>query len=209
MKKYIGYIIAAIVVIGALSVAWFAGSPVDETVEAPEKTQTEEVGELYADEDVIQSDRPQDEEQPSQVQEEPPAVTEEEPQPEPANAVSLTVDCSDILSNMDSLPKEKQGLVPDDGIIFSATDIEIIEGESAFDVLKRALTASGVHLEFNLAPVTNSAYIEGIGNIYEFDCGERSGWKFSVNGEFPRVGCSDFKIKPGDKIVFVYKVKAY
>ena len=86
---------------------------------------------------------------------------------------------------------------------------EIQEGDSVFDVLKRALISSGVHLEFSLTPVYNSAYIEGIGNLYEFDCGERSGWKFSVNGEVPRVGCSDVLVKPSDKIVFFYKVIGY
>ena len=60
-----------------------------------------------------------------------------------------------------------------------------------------------------MTAVYNSAYIEGIGNLYEFDCGERSGWKYSVNGEVPRVGCSGVKVKPSDKIVFFYKVIGY
>lgn len=219
MKKYINYIIAAIVIAGVFLAAWFAGTPADKATDTsePEKIQSEETGELYTEENkeepvLTQPDGQiaQEEEaaQKTPAQQEAP-VTEEETPPEPENAVSLTVDCSDILTDIDSLKKEKHGLVPDSGIMFSATDVEITEGESVFDVLKRALTASGVHLEFNLAPVTNSAYIEGIGNIYEFDCGERSGWKYSVNGEYPRVGCSDYKVKPGDKIVFVYKVKAY
>ncbi len=139
--------------------------------------------------------------------------TEKTPEPEPVidavNTVSLTVDCSDVLNNMDSLKEEKRSIIPQNGIIYANSKVEIIEGDSAFDVLKRALTASGVHLEFSLTPVYNSAYIEGIGNLYEFDCGERSGWKFSVNGEFPRAGCSDVKVKPSDKIVFVYKVVGY
>ena len=219
MKKYINYIIAAIVIAGVFLAAWFAGAPADKASDTsePEKIHSEETGELYAEENkeepvITQPDgeitQKEETAQETPVQQETP-VTEEEAPPQPENAVSLTVDCSDILTDIDSLKKEKHGLVPDSGIIFSATDVEITEGESVFDVLKRALTASGVHLEFNLAPVTNSAYIEGIGNIYEFDCGERSGWKFSVNGEYPRVGCSDYKVKPGDKIVFLYKIKAY
>ncbi len=125
------------------------------------------------------------------------------------NMVSLTVDCTDVLDNMDSLKAEKHGIIPQNGIIYANSKVDIKEGDSAFDVLKRALTSSGVHLEFSLTPVYNSAYIEGIGNLYEFDCGERSGWKYSVNGEFPRVGCSDFKVNPSDKIVFIYKVAGY
>ena len=34
----------------------------------------------------------------------------------------------------------------------------------------------------------NSVYIEGINNLYEFDCGELSGWMYKVNGWFPNYG---------------------
>lgn len=151
---------------------------------------------------------PKEETQPEKVQPEE-KTPEPAPEPEKIDTVSLTVDCTDVLSNMESLREEKHSIIPQNGIIYNNPQIEIEEGDSVFDVLKRALTSSGVHLEFSLTPVYNSAYIEGIGNLYEFDCGERSGWKFSVNGEFPRMGCSDVKVKPSDKIVFVYKVAGY
>ena len=204
MKKYLLYIIAALVVVGVLVAAWFVGMPKSaETLPDKDvKITTEETGNLYREETPAEEP---EESKPAEIT--PEAVPDV--QTETVDTVSLTVDCSDILGNMDSLKKEKHGLVPESGVIFSMSDIEITEGESVFDILKRALADSGVHLEFNLAPVTNSAYIEGIGNIYEFDCGERSGWKYSVNDEYPRVGCSDYKVKPGDKIVFVYKAKAY
>ena len=207
MKKYIGYIAAAIVVLSVLLFAWSAGNTT-KPENSTENIQTEDVGELYADEGVTQSDEVQLSAK-AEDEENSYKKTPVEEAAKSTNTVSLIVDCSDILTDINSLRKEKHGLVPDDGMMFSSADVEIIEGESVFDVLKRTLTENGVHLEFNLAPVTNSAYIEGIGNIYEFDCGERSGWKYSVNGEFPRVGCSDYKVKPGDKILFVYKVKAY
>ena len=50
----------------------------------------------------------------------------------------------------------------------------------------------------------NSAYIEGIDNIYEFSCGELSGWMYRVNGEYAQVSCSDYKVKDGDKIQWSY-----
>ena len=50
----------------------------------------------------------------------------------------------------------------------------------------------------------NTAYIEGIANLYEFDCGELSGWMYRVNGEFPNVGCSLYKLKDGDTVEWVY-----
>ena len=50
----------------------------------------------------------------------------------------------------------------------------------------------------------NSAYIEGINNLYEFDCGELSGWMYKVNGWFPNYGCSRYQLKEGDVIEWVY-----
>lgn len=41
----------------------------------------------------------------------------------------------------------------------------------------------------------NSAYIEGINNLYEFDCGSLSGWMYKVNEWFPNYGCSRYVLK--------------
>ena len=49
-----------------------------------------------------------------------------------------------------------------------------------------------------------SAYVEGIDNIYEFSCGQQSGWMYSVNDKFPQVSCSDYKVKDGDVIKWKY-----
>ncbi len=59
-------------------------------------------------------------------------------------------------------------------------------------------------MEFEDTPIYNSAYIEGIANLYEFDCGELSGWMYKVNGWFPNYGCSRYQLKAGDKVEWVY-----
>jgi hypothetical protein len=46
--------------------------------------------------------------------------------------------------------------------------------------------------------------VEGIGNLYELDCGELSGWSYKGNGEFPSVGCSLYKLENGDTVEWVY-----
>ena len=46
-------------------------------------------------------------------------------------------------------------------------------------------------MEFSIVPLTGGAYIEGIGNLYEFDCGSVSGWMYRVNGEFPKISPVD------------------
>ena len=50
----------------------------------------------------------------------------------------------------------------------------------------------------------NSYYVEGIGNLYEFDCGSESGWMYKVNGWFPNYGCSSYTLSDGDVIVWCY-----
>ncbi len=105
---------------------------------------------------------------------------------------------------MDLLDPEKAELVPADGVLLSQSDVTFEDGESAFDLLKRVCQDKGVHLEFSITPGYGSAYIEGIGNLYEFDCGERSGWLYQVNGQVPDRACSEYQLQPDDKVEFLY-----
>lgn len=117
---------------------------------------------------------------------------------------TLSVRCDTILDNLDWLVPEKVELVPEDGVIFPASTVTFYEGESVFNVLQREMKKAGIHLEFENTPMYNSAYIEGICNLYEFDCGERSGWMYKVNGWFPNYGCSRYQLKDGDVVEWVY-----
>lgn len=117
---------------------------------------------------------------------------------------TLSVSCATILDNMKDLDKEKIELVPEDGVIFKATEVTFYEGESVFNVLQREMKKNKIHMEFVNTPLYNSAYIEGINNLYEFDCGELSGWMYKVNGWFPNYGCSRYQLKEGDVIEWVY-----
>lgn len=117
---------------------------------------------------------------------------------------TLSVRCDTILENMDWLKPEKIEFVPKDGVIFAEKTVIFYEGESVFNILMREMKQNKIHMEFENTPVYNSAYIEGINNLYEFDCGELSGWMYKVNGWFPNFGCSRYTLKPGDKVEFVY-----
>lgn len=141
------------------------------------------------------------------------AVPEGRPVPvEPQNAVitdeehtcTLSVRCDTILNNMAWLDKNKAELVPKDGVIFAEQSVTFYEGESVFNLLLREMKKNKIHLEFQNEPIYNSAYIEGINNLYEFDCGELSGWRYKVNGWFPNFGCSRYQLKQGDKVEWVY-----
>ena len=122
---------------------------------------------------------------------------------------TLSVVCDDVLKNMDSLLEGKETIIPADGIILPKVEVPLSEGESVFDVLLRVLREKGIHMEYSSAPMYNSVYIEGIGNLYEFDCGDTSGWTYSVNGESPMHGCSQHIVKQGDNIEFRYKCSLY
>lgn len=115
---------------------------------------------------------------------------------------TLSVQCKTVLDNMDKL--SPSAVVPADGVIFSEKQVEVIDGESVFDLLLRTMKQEGIHLEFSGTPIYNSTYIEGINNLYEFDCGELSGWMYKVNGVFPKKGCSEVFLKSGDVVEWIY-----
>lgn len=117
---------------------------------------------------------------------------------------TISISCGTVLDNMDKLDKNKHELIPSDGRLFSETEVIFNDGESAFDLLLRVCRDNGIHFESAHTPLSDTAYIEGIGNIYEFDCGSLSGWMYNVNGEFPNYSCSDYIIQKDDKINFVY-----
>lgn len=121
-----------------------------------------------------------------------------------AYTCTLSVRCDTILNNMSQLDPKKVELVPSDGVIFPETKVTFYEGESVFNVLQREMRRAKIHMEFVHTPMYNSAYIEGIHNLYEFDCGELSGWMYKVNDWFPNYGSSRYQLKDGDVIAWVY-----
>ena len=128
-------------------------------------------------------------------------LTPEEPAP---MEVTISISCASINNNIADLDPAKTGLVPSDGWLLKAVKVEFNEGESVFNVLQRVCKQNKIHMEFMNTPVYNSAYIEGIGNLYEFDCGPLSGWMYSVNDWYPNYGCSRYELKPGDVICWRY-----
>ena len=117
---------------------------------------------------------------------------------------TVSISCATILDNMSYCKAEKKELVPEDGWILEETQVTFYEGESVFNVLQRVCKQNKIHMEFSNTPMYNSAYIEGINNLYEFDVGELSGWMYKVNDWFPNYGCSRYQLKDGDVVCWVY-----
>ncbi|MCI7473186.1 MAG: DUF4430 domain-containing protein [Clostridiales bacterium] len=121
-----------------------------------------------------------------------------------AYSCTISISCATILDNLDLCDPEKKELVPEDGWILEPVTVTFYEGESVFNVLQRTCKQKKIHMEFEDTPMYNSAYIEGIHNLYEFDVGELSGWMYSVNGWFPNYGCSRYQLRDGDVVEWVY-----
>ena len=135
-----------------------------------------------------------------------PEETTSEIVPEVTDELTCTISirCNTILDNLSKLDPDKVKIVPADGVILAEQTVTFKEGENVFDVLMRVTRDQKIHMEYVSTPVYKSAYIEGIANLYEFDCGELSGWQYKVNDVFPSFGCSRYIVEPGDKIEWVY-----
>lgn len=122
----------------------------------------------------------------------------------PNGNCAISIECSNILDNMDNLKKTKEEFIPEDGWILKETEVAFQGGETVFDVLKKVCGENGIHMSSKYTPLYKSYYIEGINQLYEMDCGKNSGWMYSVNGKYPNYGCSEYKLKNGDKIEWRY-----
>jgi len=115
----------------------------------------------------------------------------------------ISIECSTIFSNLSLLEANKLSQLPADGVILKKTEVSITD-DTVFSVLQRVCRENGIHLEYSSSDAFKSVYIEGIHNLYEFDCGELSGWMYRVNGWYPNYGCSNYSVKNGDVIEFRY-----
>lgn len=135
---------------------------------------------------------------------EPPSSSQNTPPEEQATTCSISIVCTTVLDHLDWLTAGKEDILPAGGVMLAATQVEPQEGETVFSLLQRVTRENGIPMEANFTPGTGSAYVEGIGNLYEFDCGQRSGWLYFVNGISPGYSCSEYTLKPGDRVEWIY-----
>ena len=157
---------------------------------------SEEDLEMEFDEEEIYTGSSSETEESDDSEETQPVVT--------AKYCTIEIRCDTILSNMENLEPGKEGYVPANGTILGTCQVEFAEGETVFEVLQRACSRTGIQLEYSYTPIYESYYIEGINHLYEFDCGDQSGWMYKVNGWFPNYGCSSYTLQEGDVIVWCY-----
>ena len=114
-----------------------------------------------------------------------------------AGTVTMTIRCDTVAGEDD-----KPLYIPDDGVILPDTTFTLSEGETAYDILLEASKRFDIPIDNRGG--TYSAYIAGIGYLYEFDYGDLSGWMYRVNGVFPEVGCQGYYLSDGDNIEWLY-----
>lgn len=96
---------------------------------------------------------------------------------------------------------EKHCFADDETISFS-------ENETVFDVLLCYCEEKNISLDYQKPSenIYKTAYIKGIGGLYEGDCTKKSGWVYTVNGDKPNVGMSDYVLEDGDNIVIYFTI---
>lgn len=125
-----------------------------------------------------------------------------------SQTVTLSIRCDMVLENYDKLDKALQSetYVPADGVILPQTTFVLRSGDTVFDILYRAVRYYRIPFEYQGADQNRfgGVYVEGIHYLYEFSCGPTSGWVYRVNGEFPDRGCSNYELRDGDVIEWLY-----
>lgn len=150
------------------------------------------------------SSKPEETTPPTDPQPETPSSSQNTQPEEQATTCSISIVCTTVLDHLDWLTPGKEDILPAGGVMLAATQVEPQEGETVFSLLQRVTRENGIPMEANFTPGTGSAYVEGIGNLYEFDCGQRSGWLYFVNGISPGYSCSEYTLKPGDRVEWIY-----
>ena len=117
------------------------------------------------------------------------------------NVCYISITCKTAIESGE-LSDSMLSILPEDGVILKDYQTEYEDGASVFDVLAEVAKENKIHMEY-----TGNAkipYIEGVANLYEFDCGPLSGWMYQVNGWFPSFNMGQYKIERGDHIEVIY-----
>lgn len=98
-------------------------------------------------------------------------------QPGETYRVQISIRCDNAVAKGLCEQKKWKGILPEDGVILPDTEVEVQEGDTVFDLLCKIRDEEGIQMEYNGGKGTE--YIEGTGNLYEFDGGRWSGWSIA------------------------------
>lgn len=117
------------------------------------------------------------------------------------NICYVTISCKTALAS-GKLSDSMVSILPSDGIILDSFEFEYEDGATVFDVLAKVVKENKIHMEYTGTKTV--PYVEGVANLYEFDCGPLSGWMYQVNGWFPSFSMGQYVVERGDRIEIIY-----
>lgn len=111
--------------------------------------------------------------------------------------ISFSIECNTIKDEAkDNMYKT--------GILFKDNDLVIYEDETVYDVMVRLQKDKKITMDAEYSELYNSSYVKGLFGLYEFDYGDLSGWIYHVGDIEPSVGCSEWTVKDGDIVRWLY-----
>lgn len=119
--------------------------------------------------------------------------------------VFLSVRCDAVLEHWDQLDPSlrSEKYVPSNGVIHERREYVLRPGDTVYDLLVRVLQHERIQMESSVS-LGNAAYVQSINHLYEFSCGETSGWRYTVNGAFSDKSCSAYVLQDGDEVVWQF-----
>ena len=117
------------------------------------------------------------------------------------NICYVSITCKTAIASSE-LSESMRSVLPEDGIVLENYKIEYENGETVFDIIAKVVKENKIHMEHT--GTAKVPYIDGVANLYEFDCGPLSGWMYQVNGWFPSFSMGQYKIERGDTIELIY-----
>ena len=124
--------------------------------------------------------------------------------------LSINLDQIYVEKNYKRLKEELKSddVLPENHCFADDETISFSENDTVFDVLLCYCEEKNISLDYQKPSenIYKTAYIKGIGGLYEGDCTKRSGWVYTVNGDKPNVGMSGYVLEDGDDIVIYFTI---
>ncbi|MGN0633180.1 MAG: DUF4430 domain-containing protein [Oscillospiraceae bacterium] len=121
-------------------------------------------------------------------------------------SVELTIDFSTVY-NDDNYTKLSEAHktssdLPEGGYYVKNETVTVDENSAVLDALIACCEQNDLPLFYQTAEQNayHTAYVEGIGTLFEGDCTKASGWVYTVDGESPDVGMDAYQLSGGEKI---------
>ncbi|WP_304442368.1 DUF4430 domain-containing protein [Sporosarcina sp. P21c] len=88
------------------------------------------------------------------------------------------------------------------GDVIPAVQVSLQNGDTAYTVLRRIAGEKGIDVIATGAGP--DVYVKTIAGLSEFDGGQKSGWMYSVNGDFPQFSAGIYTLQDGDVLRWQY-----